>query len=45
MHDELQPMEELDALKKKVDNSCDTCPAETRAVSKKAKKKPHGRPR
>ena len=45
MHDELQPMEDLDALKKKVDNSCDTCPAETRAVSKKAKKKPHGRPR
>lgn len=45
MHDELQPMEELDALKKKIDNSCDTCPAETRAVSKKAKKKPHGRPR
>jgi cell fate regulator YaaT (PSP1 superfamily) len=45
MQDELQPMEELEALKNKADNSCDNCPEDTRPVMKKTKKKPHGRPR
>ncbi len=45
MHDELQPLEELEALKKKADSSCDNCPEDTRPVPSSGKKKPHGRPR
>jgi cell fate regulator YaaT (PSP1 superfamily) len=45
MQEELQPLEELEALKNKTDNSCDNCPEDTRPVMKKSKKKPHGRPR
>jgi cell fate regulator YaaT (PSP1 superfamily) len=50
MHDELQPLEELAALQKKADGSCENCPEETRSVEKlpemrRGKKKPHGRPR
>jgi cell fate regulator YaaT (PSP1 superfamily) len=44
MHDELQPFEELEALKKKADTSCDNCPEDTRPVISTEKKKPHGRP-
>ncbi len=44
MHNELQPFEELEELKRKADASCDTCPENTRPVVKKVKK-PHGRPR
>jgi cell fate regulator YaaT (PSP1 superfamily) len=50
MHDELQPLEELEALKEKVDKTCENCPEDTRPVDKRpemrrGKKKPHGRPR
>jgi cell fate regulator YaaT (PSP1 superfamily) len=45
MHDELQPFEELEALKIKADTSCDNCPEDTRPVISKGKNKPHGRPR
>ncbi len=50
MHDELQPLEELAALQKKADGSCENCPEGPRPVDirpemRKGKKKPHGRPR
>jgi cell fate regulator YaaT (PSP1 superfamily) len=45
MQQDLQPLEELEALKKKADNSCENCPEDTRPVMKKGKKQPHGRPR
>ncbi len=45
MHEDLQPLEELEALKIKADSSCENCPEDTRPEMKKGKKKPHGRPR
>jgi cell fate regulator YaaT (PSP1 superfamily) len=50
MQDELQPLEELEALKKKTGEPCENCPDETRPVVKqyelrRGKKRPHGRPR
>ncbi len=50
MHDELQPLEELTALQKKADGSCENCPEDTRPVDRRpemrsGKKKPDGRPR
>jgi cell fate regulator YaaT (PSP1 superfamily) len=45
MLDELQPLEELEALKKKADTSCENCPEETRPVLKKEGNKYHSRPR
>jgi cell fate regulator YaaT (PSP1 superfamily) len=50
MQDELQPLEELEALKTKADNSCDNCPEDNRPINKRpemrrGKKKPHARPR
>ena len=51
MQDELQPLEELEALKKKSGEPCENCPPEdTRSVVKqfeprRGKKRPHGRPR
>jgi cell fate regulator YaaT (PSP1 superfamily) len=42
---EIQPLEELEALMKKVDNSCDGCPEVTSLRIKKGKKKPYGRKR
>ncbi len=45
MLDELQPLEEAEALKNKAETSCDNCPEETRPVMKKGKQKPHGRDR
>jgi cell fate regulator YaaT (PSP1 superfamily) len=42
---ELQPLEELEALMKKADTSCDTCPEDTRPVMLRGKKKLHGKPR
>ncbi len=44
MHEELQPFDELEALKKKADTSCENCPEDTRPVMNSGKKKPHGRP-
>ena len=44
LQQDLQPLEELEALKKKADTSCDNCPEDTRPVMIKGKKKPHGRP-
>ena len=37
MQDELQPLEELDALKKKADDSCENCPEDTRPVDKRSR--------
>jgi cell fate regulator YaaT (PSP1 superfamily) len=45
MHEDLQPMEELEALKKKVDASCENCPDDTRPEMKRGRKKLRGRPR
>lgn len=45
MQEELQPLEELVALKNKADSSCENCPEPTRPVIKKEYKKPHGRRR
>ncbi|MFZ0534741.1 MAG: regulatory iron-sulfur-containing complex subunit RicT [Anaerolineales bacterium] len=45
MQEDLQPLDELEALKKKADNSCENCPEDTRPVMKKGKKQFHGRPR
>jgi cell fate regulator YaaT (PSP1 superfamily) len=45
MQEDLQPLDELEALKKKADNSCENCPENTRPVMKKGKKQFHGRPR
>ncbi len=41
---DLQPLEELEALVSKADSSCENCPQDTRPVVRKGKKKPHGRP-
>lgn len=43
MQQDLQPLEELEALQKKADSSCENCPEDTRPVIKKGKKKPYGR--
>lgn len=50
MQEELQPLEELEALKKKTDEPCENCPDDTRPVNKqfeprRGKKRPHARPR
>jgi cell fate regulator YaaT (PSP1 superfamily) len=50
MQQDLQPLEELEALKKKADDSCENCPEDIRPIDKRqelrsGKKKPHGRPR
>jgi cell fate regulator YaaT (PSP1 superfamily) len=45
MRDEIQPLDELEALKKKADDSCENCPEEKQSGIQKGKKKPHGRPR
>ncbi len=45
MQQDLQPLEELEALKNKADTSCENCPEDTRPVIKRGKKKPYGRPR
>jgi cell fate regulator YaaT (PSP1 superfamily) len=48
--EELQPLEELEALKKKTDEPCENCPDDTRPAVKqfeprRGKKRPHARPR
>ncbi len=45
MREELQPLEELEALQKKADDSCENCPDVTREGMTRGKKKPHGRAR
>jgi cell fate regulator YaaT (PSP1 superfamily) len=50
MQDELQPLEELEALKKKTGEPCENCPEDTRPIvkqfeSRRGKKRPHARPR
>ena len=50
LQQDLQPLEELEALKKKADGSCENCPEDTRPVVKqpdmrRGKKKPHARSR
>jgi cell fate regulator YaaT (PSP1 superfamily) len=49
MQEELQPLDELEALKKKAGEACEGCPEDTRPAAarfepRKSKKKPHGRP-
>lgn len=45
MQEDLQPLEELEALKNKAESSCENCPELTRPVMKKEFKKSHGRRR
>lgn len=50
MQQDLQPLDELEALKKKADDSCENCPDDIRPIDNRqelrsGKKKPHGRPR
>lgn len=45
LKEEIQPLEELEALKKKADNSCENCPEPRRPAKRKGKKKPHARSR
>jgi cell fate regulator YaaT (PSP1 superfamily) len=45
MRQDIQPMEELEALKKKAEDSCENCPEEPNLGIHKGKKKPHGRSR
>jgi cell fate regulator YaaT (PSP1 superfamily) len=45
MQEDLQPLEELEAFKKKADMPCENCPEETQFLVKKGKKKPRGGPR
>jgi cell fate regulator YaaT (PSP1 superfamily) len=45
VQDDLQPLEEYEALKNKADGSCEGCPESKRSVGKKGKRRPHGRPR
>jgi cell fate regulator YaaT (PSP1 superfamily) len=42
---DLQPLEEYQALKAKADESCEGCPENKRPASKKGKRRPYGRPR
>lgn len=43
LKEEIQPFEELEALKKKADDSCENCPEPMRPAKRKGKKKPHAR--
>lgn len=45
LQEELQPLEEFEALKQKADESCANCPEEKQQPINKEKRKPHGRPR
>jgi cell fate regulator YaaT (PSP1 superfamily) len=45
MRQDIQSVEELDAIKNMGEKSCEGCPEEKRPVIIKGKKKPHGRPR
>jgi cell fate regulator YaaT (PSP1 superfamily) len=50
MQEELQPLEELEALKKKTGEPCENCPEDTKPIVKqfeprRGKKRSHGRPR
>jgi len=45
LHQDIQPLEEMEALKNKADNSCENCPDDTKVGSKIAKKKLYGRRR
>ena len=45
VQDDLQPLEEYEALKNKADGSCEGCPESKRPAGKKGKRRPHGRPR
>jgi cell fate regulator YaaT (PSP1 superfamily) len=45
MRQDIQSMEELEAMKNMGENSCENCPEEKRPGIIKRKKKPHGRPR
>jgi len=50
LHEELEPLEEMDALRKAADEGCENCPDDTPSTvrkpeSRKGKKKPHARAR
>jgi cell fate regulator YaaT (PSP1 superfamily) len=42
---DIQPFDELEALKKKADDSCENCPDEKHTGIDRGKRKPHGKPR
>jgi cell fate regulator YaaT (PSP1 superfamily) len=43
IHQDVQPLEELEALKKKTETPCENCPEVVGITGKKAKRKQHGR--
>jgi cell fate regulator YaaT (PSP1 superfamily) len=43
LHEEIQPLDELDALKKKADDSCTNCPEEKNPAFNPGNRKPHDR--
>jgi cell fate regulator YaaT (PSP1 superfamily) len=45
IHQDVQPLEELEALKKKTETPCENCPEVVGITGKKAKRKQHGRAR
>ncbi len=45
MNQDIQPLEELEALQKKADQSCENCPDSQQKAMSKGKVKPHGRAR
>jgi cell fate regulator YaaT (PSP1 superfamily) len=45
IREDIQPLEELEALKKKADDSCENCPDDTSVAMRKKKKKIYGRNR
>jgi cell fate regulator YaaT (PSP1 superfamily) len=45
LKEDIQPLEEMEALMKKADESCENCPDEKRKVIPREKRKPYGKPR
>jgi cell fate regulator YaaT (PSP1 superfamily) len=45
LQQDIQPLEELEALKRKADESCENCPEEKHAGMNKGRRKPHDRSR
>jgi cell fate regulator YaaT (PSP1 superfamily) len=45
LREDIQPLDELEALKKKADDSCENCPEDKRVIVNKGKRKPYARSR
>ncbi len=43
MKEDIQPFDELEALKKKAEDSCENCPDQNQTGMNRGKKKPYGR--